>query len=166
MSKTRGTATTPIVLRLGTVYGRGILMIEAARWLARRRLLAVWREPTIMQMLAAEDFLRVTEAAIVKPGIEGIYHVGDEQPLTIQQLLDELCRVWGYRRPMRVPVGLVYFTAMLCEAFAMVAGTPAPFTRDFIRLGLVSHWGDTTRARRELIPVLRHPTFESGRSTL
>src|SRR5207244_4644123 len=35
---------TPIVLRCGAVYGRGILMVDAARWLAERRLLCVWKE--------------------------------------------------------------------------------------------------------------------------
>ncbi len=164
--RTRGTGTTPVVLRLGMVYGKGILMIEAARWLARHRLLAVWREPTIMQMLATEDYLRATEAAIVKSGVEGIYHVGDEQPVTLQHFLDEACRVWGYARPMRVPVWLVYLSAALCEAGASVFGTRAPFTRDFIRIGRVSHWGDTTRAREELLPELRYPTLESGLSTL
>ena len=37
IERTRGTQMTPVILRLGMVYGRGILMIEAARWLARRR---------------------------------------------------------------------------------------------------------------------------------
>src|SRR5262249_8021105 len=78
MRRTRGTGTTPVVLRLGMVYGHGILMVEAARWLARRRLLAIWREPTWFQLLSVEDYLRAMEAAIEKPGIEGIYHVGDE----------------------------------------------------------------------------------------
>jgi nucleoside-diphosphate-sugar epimerase len=32
--RTKETATTPVVLRLGMVYGRGILMIDAARWLS------------------------------------------------------------------------------------------------------------------------------------
>ena len=166
MARTRGTATTPVVLRLGMVYGRGILMIEAARWLARRRLLAVWKDPTIMQMLATADFLRATQAAILKAGVEGIYHVGDEQPVTLQEFLDQACRVWGYRRPMRVPVWLVYLSAALCEIGAAIAGTRAPFTRDFIRIGRVSHWGDTSRARRELIPTLEYPTLRSGLSTL
>lgn len=164
--RTKGTATTPVVLRLGMVYGKGILMIEAARWLARHHLLAVWREPTIMQMLATEDYLRATEAAIVKRGVQGIYHVGDEQPVTLQHFLDEASRVWGYSRPMRVPVWLVYLSAALCEAGAFVLGTPAPFTRDFIRIGRVSHWGDTRRAREDLVPVLRYPTLDSGLSTL
>lgn len=164
--RTKGTVTTPVVLRLGLVYGKGILMVDAAHWLARHRLLAVWREPTIMQMLATEDYLRATEAAIVKRGIQGIYHVGDEKPVTLQQFLDEACRVWGCARPVRVPIWLVYLSAALCEAGALVFRTRAPFTRDIIRAGRVSHWGDTGRARAELLPELRYPTLESGLSTL
>jgi nucleoside-diphosphate-sugar epimerase len=166
IERTLGTATTPVVLRLGMVYGRGILMVDAARWLARHHLLAVWRTPTLFQMLSTEDYLRATQAAIVKPGIEGIYHVGDEQPITIQQFLDQACEVWGCWRPLRVPIWLVYLTAALCELGASVAGTRAPFTRDFITLGRVSHWGDTRRAREALIPELRYPTFKAGRHTL
>ena len=51
MERTQGTETTPVILRLGMVYGRGILMIEAARWLAVRRLLCVWPEPTLLQLM-------------------------------------------------------------------------------------------------------------------
>ena len=163
---TRETATTPIVLRLGMVYGRGILMIDAARWLARRRLLCVWREPTLLQLLSVADYLRAVEAAIFKPGVQGIYHVGDEQPVTLQHFLDEACRVWGYARPLRVPLWVIYAAAAACEAFALIAGTRSPLTRDFIRIGRVSHWGDTRRTREELISELRYPTLESGLSTL
>jgi hypothetical protein len=35
-------------------------------------------------------------------------------------------------------------------------------TRDFVRLGRVPHWGDTRRAREELIPELRYPTLDEG----
>lgn len=166
MARTESTSTTPVVLRLGMVYGQGILMIEAARWLARRRLLGVWREPTTYQLLSTADYLRAVEAAVVRPGIHGIYHVGDERPVTIQQFLDEACRVWGYPKPIRMPFSLIYASAWLCELVATIAGTPSPLTRDFVRLGRVPHWGDTRRARAELIPELRHPTLESGLSTL
>jgi nucleoside-diphosphate-sugar epimerase len=166
MERTRETATTPVVLRLGMVYGRGILMIEAARWLARRRLLGVWREPTLLQLLSTADYVRAAEAAIVKPGVRGIYHVGDDRPVTLQHFLDEACRTWECPGPIRVPVWFVYAVASLCELFARVAGTRSPLTRDFIRIGRVSHWGDTRRAREELIPQLRYPTLESGLSTL
>jgi nucleoside-diphosphate-sugar epimerase len=155
-----------VVLRLGLIYGRGILMIEAARWLARRRLLCVWREPTLFQLLSTADYLRAAEAAIFKPGVRGIYHVGDEQPVTLQRFLDEACRTWGYHRPARIPFSMIYTAAWLCECFATIARTPSPLTRDFVRLGRVSHWGDTGRARKELIPQLLYPTLETGLATL
>jgi len=166
LERTRSTATEPVILRLGMVYGRGILMIDAARRLARRRLLSVWREPTLMQLISKEDCLRAVEAAIFKRGVRGIYHVGDEQPVTLQHFLDEACRVWGCPRPWRVPLWLVYAGASLCEGFALVAMTPSPLTRDLIRIGRVSHCGDTRRALAELVPELRYPTLESGLSTL
>jgi nucleoside-diphosphate-sugar epimerase len=166
LTRTENTGTVPVVLRLGMIYGRGILMIEAARWLARRRLLCVWREPTVTQLLSIADFLRAVEAAIFKPGIHGIYHVGDEQPVTLQTFLDEACRVWGYQSAVRVPFPMIYTAAWLCECGASIARTPSPLTRDFVRLGRVSHWGDTRRARSELIPELIYPTLETGLSTL
>jgi len=166
LARAQGTATTPVILRLGMVYGRGILMVEAARWLARRRLLCVWREPTLFHLLATADFVRAVEAAVFNPGTSGIYHVGDERPVTLQEFLDEACRVWGYPTPIRVPFSMIYAAAWLCEWSARMAKTPSPLTRDFVRLGRVAHWGDTRRARQELIPQLRYPTLESGRSTL
>ena len=142
-------------------------MIAAARWLARRRLLGVWREPTWYQLLSIPDYLQATEAAIMKPGVNGIYHVGDEEPVTLQRFLDEACRVWNCPRPFRVPVWSIYAVAALCEIFAALTGRPAPLTRDFIRIGRVSHWGDTRRARKELIPDdLRYRTLDDGLATL
>ena len=164
--RTKGTETTPVVLRLGMVYSRGILMIDAARWLAERRLLGVWREPTWFQLISTIDYLRATEAAILKPGIRGIYHVGDEKPVTLQHFLDEACRVWNCPRPFRTPLWMIYAAAGLCELFAAIARKPSPLTRDFITIGRVSHWGDTRRAREELISELQYPTLQDGLSTL
>jgi nucleoside-diphosphate-sugar epimerase len=164
--RTKGTTTTPVVLRLGMVYGRGILMIDAARWLAERRLLGVWREPTLFQLISTADYLTATEAAILKPGIQGIYHVGDEKPVTLQHFLDEACRVWNCPRPIRMPVWMIYSAAFLCELFAAILRRPSPLTQDFVRIGRVSHWGDTGRARVELIPKLKYPTLQDGLCTL
>ncbi len=157
---------TPLVLRLGMVYGRGILMIDAARWLAEHRLLAVWNEPTWIHLLSTADFLAATEAAITVPEARGIYHVGDEQPITLQEFLAEACRTWELRPPRRLPIWMIYTAATLCELFALVVNTRSPLTRDFIKIGRVSHVGDTRRAREELIPVLQYPTLSSGASTL
>jgi nucleoside-diphosphate-sugar epimerase len=163
LSRTRQTETVPIVLRYGVVYGRDVLLIEAARRLARRRMLGVWREPTTLQLIAVPDYLRATEAAIRHRSAAGIYHVGDEQPITIQAFLDGLCAEWGYGRPWRVPMWSVEIGAAACELFALVAGTRAPLTRDIVALGRVSHWGDTRRARTDLAPELICPTFSAGR---
>lgn len=141
-------------------------MIEAARWLAARRLLAVWRDPTWIQLISTPDFLRATEAAIVRPQVRGVYHLGDEQPVTLQQFLDVACEQWGYLRPYRLPIWTIMTAASLCELAALFARTPSPLTRDFIRIGRVSYWGDTRRMREELLPTLLHPTLESGRDTL
>jgi nucleoside-diphosphate-sugar epimerase len=166
LDRTSGTSTTPIVLRSGMVYGRGILLVNAARWLARRRLLCVWREPTLLQLISITDFLRATEAAIIAPAARGIYHVGDERPVTVQEFLDQATRAWGYGPPRRVPFWSIVAAAAACEGVALVLRTKSPLTRDFVRLGRVPHWGDTRRARAELIPTLEVPTLEAGLATL
>jgi nucleoside-diphosphate-sugar epimerase len=160
LARTRGTTATPVSLRLGMVYGRGILMVEAARWLAERRLLGVWREPTSIHLISIPDYLSATTAAIMRDGVEGIYHAGDEQPLTLQAFLDDACRVWRCRRPWRMPLWMIYSAATLCEAAAWLLRTQSPLTRDFITIGRVSYAGDTSRMRRELLPVLAHPSFD------
>lgn len=166
IERTAGTRTVPLILRLGMVYGRGILMIEAARWLARRRLLAVWRDPTWVHLVSTADYLDAATAAITNENARGIYHVGDEQPVTLQHFLDEACRTWGLPRPWRLPLPLFYLAAAASEGFATVFGVRAPLTRDFITIGRVSYCGDTTRMRRDLLPALRHPTLADGLSTL
>ena len=166
MHGTAGTTTVPVILRLGMVYGRGILMIDAARWLSKHHMLAVWKEPTWFQLISTIDYLRATEAAILKPNIEGIYHVGDEQPVTLQNFLREASKIWGCSPPKRLPVWMIFAAAWLCELFAMLTGSRSPLTRDFIRIGQVSHWGDTSRFRSELLSHLEYPTLESGLATL
>jgi nucleoside-diphosphate-sugar epimerase len=166
LESTRSTRIAPVVLRLGMVYGRGILMIEAARWLAQHRLLAVWNETTWIQLISTADYLQATEAAIVKSDVYGIYHVGDDQPVTLQSFLDQACRVWGCPPPRRLPLPFFYAAAWFCEAFSVVARTRSPLTGDFITIGRVSYYGDTTRTRQELLPTLQYRTLADGLATL
>jgi len=71
-----GQSMTPIALRSGMIYGRGILMVEAARWFLKHHLLAVWRQPTWIHLLALPDFLRCVEAAIAGNQVKGVYLLG------------------------------------------------------------------------------------------
>jgi len=161
-----GTPTTPVVLRLGMVYGCGILMVDAARWLARHRLLGVWRDPTWIHLLSIADYLAAAEAAATRDGVAGIYHAGDESPTTLQDFLDTACDTWKLPRPWHLPFRMIVLAAALCELCASLARTRSPLTRDFIRIGRVSYCGDTARFRRDLVPVLRYPTLRDGLGTL
>jgi hypothetical protein len=144
------------------IYGRGVLMIEAARRLMRWSLLPVWYKPTWIHLLALPDFLRCVEAAIDHPTLEGTTNLGDEKPMTLQQFLDVCARHWGYPRPIRLPSPAFYFAATLVELFASLFGTSAPITRDFIRIGMASYHSDTKRMRAELLPNLKYPSINEG----
>ncbi len=161
-----GTSTTPVALRAGMIYGPGILMIEAARWLLRHRLLAVWREPTWEHLLSLPDFLTATTAAIEGRNIRGIYNVADDQPVTLQEFLDAIAQHWGYPRPLRCPKWTFYAAAACCETVASVFNTQSPLTRDFIRIGMVSSVANTERMKKELLPTLAYPTLKEGLALL
>lgn len=164
--ESRNTGMTPVVLRAGMVYGRGVLMIEAARWLLRRRLLGVWRKPTWNHLLALPDFLRGVAAAIESERARGVYNLADDEPRTLQDFLDTIAGHWGFPKPWRVPEWSVLGVAAGCELFATLFGTVSPFTRDFIRIGMVSAVADTSRTKRELLPTLEYPTLREGLALL
>lgn len=162
----RGQAMVPVVLRSGLVYGRGVLMVEAARRLMKNGLLPVWPGPTWTHPISLDDFLACAEAAMTRPGISGVYNLGDDEPITLQRFLDLLADHWGYRRPIRLPAWTFYAAASAVEAYALLLRTLSPLTRDFIRIGMASYVSDTTRMRNELLPELRHPSFAEGLRTL
>lgn len=157
-----GAQMTPVVLRAGMIYGRGVLMIDAARWLAQRRLLAVWRRPTWIHLIALPDFLECVRATIERETAAGIYNLGDDRPLLLQEFLDTVTAHWRCRRPWRAPRWAFFTAAACCEAVAAVLRTASPLTRDFIRIGMASYTSDTSRMKRELLPRLAFPTLETG----
>ena len=162
LERCSGTKTAAVILRSGLIYGRGVLMIEAGRRLMRRRMLGVWRRPTWIHPLSLPDFLSCVRASIEKPGISGIYPIADGHPMTLQDFLDTLARHWGFARPWRAPAPLFYAAGLACEIWGALWGTSAPLTRDFIRIGMVSHVCDTNRMRAELVRDLAYPTLDDG----
>ena len=151
-----------VSLRVGMVYGRGVLMIDAARWFSRRWLLGVWRQPTWIHLISAPDFVAAAKAAACRPGVRGIYHLGDEGVQTLQRFLDDAARRWRTKRPWRMPLWMIYTAASGFELVSRLTGWRAPLTRDFIDIGRVSYYGDTARMRRELLPELKYPTYREG----
>lgn len=152
----------PVSLRVGMVYGRGILMIDAAEWFAKRLLLGVWREPTEIHLISKTDFCRAVVAAIKSSTASGIYHIGDEGNDTLQSFLDFACDIWKCPKPWRMPLWLIYCAAEICESVSSVFKTKSPLTRDFIDIGRVSYYGDTSRFRSELLPSLKYANINEG----
>jgi nucleoside-diphosphate-sugar epimerase len=162
----RETDLRVILLRPGMIYGRGVLMIEAARGLMRWGLLPVWPKPTWIHLLALPDFLQAVEAAIEHPTLGGVVNLGDTYPLTLQHFLDLVARHWGYPRPLRFPPQAFLMAASLVEIYATIFHTAAPITRDFIRIGMASYTVDVTRMKDELRVELEYPTIEVGLTLL
>ena len=155
-----------VSLRVGMVYGKGILMIDAAKWFARHHLLGIWKKPTWIHLISTFDFLESTRQAILKKNIRGIYHLGDEGKQTLQEFLDAATKHWGFSRPVRMNINIILLVASLFEIFSVIFKTRSILTRDFIKIGSVSYYGDTTRMRNELLKELKHITFNDGIETL
>jgi len=151
-----------VSLRVGMVYGKGILMMDAAKWLAKRRLLGVWKEPTEIHVISKTDFCRAVVAAIKKENATGVFHIGDEGDDTIQSFLDFSCKIWRCKKPWRMPLWLIYFAAKIFELSSRAFGIVSPLTKDFIDIGRVPYHGDTSRFRKELLPVLKYPNINEG----
>jgi len=160
------TSIEAVVLRAGMVYGKGILMIEAARWFAKYKLLGVWKKPTLIHLISTPDFLEATKQAIIKENIKGIYHLGDEGVQTLQEFLDAATLHWHYKKPWRMPLSLIMLAAEICELSSMIINTKSPLTVDFIKIGTVSYYGDTKKMRSELLHDLKYKTLNEGIETL
>lgn len=154
-----------VSLRVGMVYGEGILMIDAAQWFAKHYLLGVWKKPTIIHLISKEDFVLATEAAIKKPDINGIYHIGDDGTQTLQEFLDTITSYKGNHKPWRMPIWMIMTAAKAFELFSKIFNTRSPLTVDFIKIGMVSYYGDTSRMKKELLPNLTYPTYKDGLET-
>ena len=154
-----------VVLRIGMVYGRGILMPDGARWFARHWLLGVWNEPTPIHLISAEDYLACVQAAALKDNISGTYNLWDDGQQTVQQYLTFACRQWNCRPPWRMPLWMIYGAARVFEAASAALGIPSPLTKDFLDIGRVPYWCDTSRMRSELRPILKYPTMVDGAQT-
>lgn len=155
-----------VILRCGMVYGKGILMIDAAHWFSRHCLLGIWKEPNYIHLISKDDYVAATKAAILFPTASGIYHLGDEGVQTLKEFLDEAAKEWGTCRPWVMPMWMIRTAAWVFETVSNLTGCRAPLTQDFITIGKVPYYGDTSRMRAELLPKLKYPTFREGIHTL
>ena len=155
-----------VILRCGMVYGKGILMIDAAHWFSKHYLLGIWKEPNYIHLISTADYVAATKAAILSPTASGIYHLGDEGVQTLKEFLDEATKEWRTHRPWVMPMWMIRTAAWVFEKVSLLTGCRAPLTQDFITIGKVAYYGDTSRMRKELLPELKYKTFREGIHTL
>lgn len=152
----------PVSLRVGMVYGKGTLMIDAGQWFARHYMLGIWKKPTYIHLISKPDFVNATIAAAEKPDIKGIYHIGDEGVQTLQEFLDDITVYKKNHKPWRMPVWMIMTAARSFELFSAIFNTQSPLTVDFVKIGMASYYGDTERMRKELLPDLKYKTYKEG----
>jgi nucleoside-diphosphate-sugar epimerase len=157
-----GSTFVPVVLRPGMIYGREVLMVEAARWLMARHLIGVWPQPTWIHLIALPDFLSAVTAAIESPQAIRIYNLGDDESTTLQVFLDRFANHCGYKKPWRAPDWLFPMAGRMTEIGAWLMSKPAPLTRDFIRIGMVSYVENIMRMKEDLLPELAYPGLQQG----
>lgn len=151
-----------VSLRVGMVYGKEILMIDAGQWFAKHYLLGIWKSPTYIHLISKTDFANATLAAIQKHNVKGIYHIGDEGIQTLQTFLDDITQYRSFHKPWRMPLWMINTAAYSFELWSKVFNTRSPLTLDFIKIGRVSYYGDTKRMREELLPQLTYKTYKDG----
>lgn len=151
-----------VVLRVAMVYGHGVLMPDAFRLLARWKILGIWKQPTHIHLISKDDFLEAVRMSVVNEDTIGTYNIGDDGEQTLQEYLDFACEQWKCSRPWRMPLWLIYMGASASELISKIFNIKSPLTNDFIDIGRVSYYGDTSRMKRDLINELKYPTMKDG----
>ncbi len=155
-----------VSLRCGMVYGKGILMIEGARIFSKLGILGIWKQPTHIHLISREDFVAATAAAAYNDEVRGIYHLGDEGVQSLQEFLQKATEHWGTRAAITMPIWMINTAAWGFECASAITGCKSPLTRDFVKIGQASYYGDCSRMRAELLAELRYRTISEGIHTL
>ena len=153
------------VVRAGVVYGPGVKLTEGARWLLKHRMMAIWRRPTWLHLIALPDLVCGLQAAAEKPGVSGIYNLCDDEPMLLETFLKRFADRIGVPGPWHLPAWCFGLAGVACENFANTFRTRAPITRDIIAAAMMSSVSNNSR-RSELLPKLQYPSFRQGISLL
>jgi nucleoside-diphosphate-sugar epimerase len=139
-----------IALRYGGFYGPGT-GIEAApdavmaKLIRKRRFPIVGGGGGVWSMVHIIDAASATVAAIER-GKSGIYHVADDEPVPVREMLLELARVLGAKPPFRVPAWPV----------RLFAG------RGAVDIMTQARGISSEKAKRELGWTPRYPSWRTG----
>jgi nucleoside-diphosphate-sugar epimerase len=139
-----------VVLRYGGFYGPGTSIsrepgAEQVEMIRKRRLPIVGPGTGIWSFVQIEDAAAATVAA-VDHGDPGVYHVTDDEPARVSELLPALAEAVGAKPPRRIP-------RWLGRLFAGEAG---------VAMMTEVRGASNAKAKRELGWQLRYPSWRLG----
>ena len=155
------------VVRLGTVYGPGMRIIELYRRLLRLRLMATfgWGR-YLTHFVHVEDAVQGLLLALESEQAAGrVYNICDDRPVPHRIFLNLLADRLGVLHPLPAPVIGFRAVAVVAALASRLARRPAPLTQDVITMATVPSWADTSRAKAELGFAPKYPMVEDGIGT-
>ena len=136
-----------IALRYGAFYGAGTGLSGAvmAELIRKRRVPIVGGGGGVWSLVHITDAASATVAAIER-GKPGIYHVADDEPAPVREILPALARALGAKPPRRVPAWPV----------RLLTGEGA------VQMMTQARGISSEKAKRELGWTLRYPSWRTG----
>jgi len=138
-------AAAPIeIFRLSGIYGAGRNLIARLRQGGYRSV--AWRNPHFSNRIHVDDIVATLLAAMASPKQGRVINVSDDMPLPHAQYVDELAQMTGCTPPVSISED---------EAKQSCSASYLSFFQDNKRIS-------NRRLHRELLPVLRYPSFRSA----
>ncbi len=152
MAAVREHAFPAVILRPVWVYGPGCPRTERLFRSVRKGLFPLaGRGDSLRHCMYIRDMLDAFDRAAVAPAAVGeVIIVGDELPVTVRTLVEEIARLVGARPPRSIPLPVLRLAAGLSELAFRPLGKEPPFSRRSIKFYTNNTAFDISRARRLL----------------
>jgi nucleoside-diphosphate-sugar epimerase len=141
-----------VILRPAWVYGPGCPRTEKLlRSVARGRFAVAGSGSNLRHCVYIRDMVEALNLAAGSDRALGqVIIVGDNEAVTVRQLVGEIAKVTGSRRPPRIPRSVLYAGAVAVELVFRFKGKEPPFSRRTLKFFDNTTAFDISRARRLL----------------
>jgi nucleoside-diphosphate-sugar epimerase len=141
-----------VLLRPAWVYGPGCERTEKLfRSIAKGRFVVSGAKDSMRHCIYIRDMLVAFElAARAEHAIGEVFIVGDQEAVSISNLLDEIVRLTGARPPPHVPVAILSSAGLVAEVLYGLLGKEPPISRRTVKFFTANTSFDTSKAQRVL----------------
>ena len=92
---------TLIILRLAGIYGSGRSPIDK---LKKGKVTVVRKPGVLFSRIHIDDIVEIISLSLEKNDISGVYNVCDNKPESSENVMQEACRLLGYKCPEAIPI--------------------------------------------------------------